>query len=155
MDRLGNQQMVIEFALLTLSWEKSLRMQEILILFHWSILKQLPKSGQVLVRLPMHKVLLVTNVRNKRSAAKEIAEQETKEKKVVRGKEEERNSVIIQYICKAFQHDHGSYCSRSNNSTQASVIASPCSLYLQLSRSGEEGAICVPTISCNIFRMSD
>jgi len=114
MDRLGNQQMVIEFALLTLSWGKSLRMQEILILFHWSILKQLPKSGQVLVRLPMHKVLLVTNVRNKRSAAKEIAEQEMKEKKVVRGKEEERNSVVIQYIRKAFQHDHGSYCSRSN-----------------------------------------
>ena len=65
MDRLGSQQMVIEFALLTLSPEKSLRMQEILILFHQSILKQLPKSGLVLVKLPMHKVLLITNVRNK------------------------------------------------------------------------------------------
>ena len=77
-----------------------------------------------------------------RSAAKEIAEQETKEKEVVRRKEEERNSIVIQYMFKAFQHDHGSYCNRSNNSTLASVIPSSCSLYLQSSRSGEEGAIC-------------
>ena len=61
-----------------------------------------------------------------RSAVKEIVEQEAREKKVLRRKEEERNSVLIQHMHKAFQHDHGKYCSRSSNSTPASVIASPC-----------------------------
>ena len=111
-------------------------MQEILILFHpKTASKKRPEAAnaQSVARYKRAK---------QRSAAKEIAEQETKEKEVVRQKEEERNSVVIQYMRKAFQHDHGSYCNRSNNSTLASAIASPCSLYLQSSCSGEEGAIC-------------
>ena len=77
------------------------------------------------------------------SLAKEKLELEEKEKEVVKKKEEERSAIANQYVLKTFQHDHGSYFSSRNHSTSArDSTASPCSLYLQSSRSNDERAIC-------------
>ena len=127
--------------LLTLSPEKSLRMQEILIFFpsvypKIATIKHPGSSEAANIQSVAH-----DKCAKQRYTNKEIAEQETREKEVVQQKKAERNSVVIQCTRRAFQNDHGSYCSRSNNSTPASVTASPFSLYVQSSWSGEEGAI--------------
>ena len=75
--------------------------------------------------------------------AKEIVEVEEREREITKRKEEERHAIVNQHVRKAFQHDHRSYCSRSNYSpARDELIASPCSLYLQSSWSGDERAIC-------------
>ena len=107
----------------------------------------------------------------RRSLAKEIVEVEERGKEVTKRKEEERCAIVNRHVRKAFQHDHGSYCSRSKHPpARDESIASSCSLYLQSSRSVDERAICAEVgKSCgimniltvgvnyhhNIFRMPD
>ena len=105
------------------------------------------------------------------SLVKEIVEVEERGKEVTKRKEEERRAIVNQHVRNAFQHDHGSYCSRSKHPpARDESIASSCSLYLQSSQSGDERVICaevgkscgimnIPTVGVNyhdnIFRMPD
>jgi len=72
----------------------------------------------------------------RRSLAKEVVELEERENHIARRKEEEKCSTFNRHVLKAYQHDHGSYCSSINHSPArdeltASKTALPYSLYLQ------------------------